>query len=213
MTSGRSQENSFIIITLYPESNCTCRESFLTQCYVWVVSVTDQWKPGKTWSNGMLETCYLKDLNRIDGEPMEFEWTIFPGFTTLKILDEIQKMMTELQCEPEHFKGRIICMSMYNDNVWREGGNKENCMMNSVTNADHARRFSPGRWSFLGPGSEKKWYGTHPNKLDGVSDRTAEGMMLNFAESGSHISCHKCPEKRRIEKQRERSEIDSLQQS
>ena len=26
MTSGRSQENSFIVITLYPESNCTCRE-------------------------------------------------------------------------------------------------------------------------------------------------------------------------------------------
>ena len=26
MTSGRSQENSFIVITLNPESNCTCRE-------------------------------------------------------------------------------------------------------------------------------------------------------------------------------------------
>ena len=26
MTSGRSQENSFIVITLYPESNCTCQK-------------------------------------------------------------------------------------------------------------------------------------------------------------------------------------------
>ena len=26
MTSGRSQENSFIVITLYQESNCTCRK-------------------------------------------------------------------------------------------------------------------------------------------------------------------------------------------
>ena len=26
MTSGRSQGNSFIVITLNPESNCTCRE-------------------------------------------------------------------------------------------------------------------------------------------------------------------------------------------
>ena len=49
---------------------------------------------------------------------MEFEWTNFPGFTTLKILDEIQKMMTELQCEPEQLKGRIIFMSLYNDIVW-----------------------------------------------------------------------------------------------
>ena len=44
----------------------------------------------------------------------------FPGFTALGILEEIQKMMTELKCEPEQFKGRIIFMSMYNDIVWRE---------------------------------------------------------------------------------------------
>ena len=36
---------------------------------------------------------------------------IFLGFTTLGILDEIQKMMTELMCEPEHFQARIIFMS------------------------------------------------------------------------------------------------------
>ena len=78
-------------------------------------------RPVEAWENRIkwhLETCYLRDLNRIDGEPMEFEWTNLPGFTTLKILDETQKMMTELQCEPEHFIGRIIFMSLYNDIVW-----------------------------------------------------------------------------------------------
>ena len=39
----------------------------------------------------VLETRYLKDLDRIDGEPMEFQWTIFPRLTTLGVLDEIQK--------------------------------------------------------------------------------------------------------------------------
>ena len=57
----------------------------------------------------------LKDVNRIDGEPMEFELKIFPGFTTLGILEEIQKIMIKLQCEAEQFEGRIIFMSMYND--------------------------------------------------------------------------------------------------
>ena len=58
-------------------------------------------------------TRHLKDLNRIDGEPMELEWKIFQGFTTLGILEEIQMMMmTELQCEPEQFKGTIIFMSI-----------------------------------------------------------------------------------------------------
>ena len=47
--------------------------------------------------NWYLETRYLKDLNRIDEEQMEFEWKIFPGFTTLGILEQIQKMMTEMR--------------------------------------------------------------------------------------------------------------------
>ena len=64
---------------------------FPTQCSVWEASATNQSKPGKTGSNGFGN----KDLDRIDDEPMEFEWTDFPGFTALRILDEIPKMMTE----------------------------------------------------------------------------------------------------------------------
>ena len=37
-------------------------------------------------------------FQRIDGQPMEFEWKIFPGFTAVGILKEIQQMMGELQC-------------------------------------------------------------------------------------------------------------------
>ena len=92
---------------------------------------------------------------------MEFEWNIYPGFTTLGILAEIQKMMTEIKCEPEHFLGRIIFMSMCNDINWRKKGNREHGIANYFNVADHARKLAPGHWSFLGPGSEKKWYGTH----------------------------------------------------
>ena len=62
---------------------------------------------------------------------MELEWKIFPGFTTLGILEEIQKMMTELQFEPGNFKGRIIFMSMYNDIEWDKQGTKGRCEHNS----------------------------------------------------------------------------------
>ena len=41
-----------------------------------------------------MESRYFRELDRIDGEPMEFEWKNFPGFTTVEILDEIQKVMT-----------------------------------------------------------------------------------------------------------------------
>ena len=44
-------------------------------------------------------------------------------------------------------------------------------------------RFSPGRWSFLGPGSEKKWYSTLASKHQGECHRVAELMMLQCGES------------------------------
>ena len=56
------------------------------------------------------DTNYFSELNRIDGQPVEFEWKIFPGFTTVGFLSQIHQMMGELQCERENFTGRIIFM-------------------------------------------------------------------------------------------------------
>ena len=49
-----------------------------------------------------------------------------------------------------------------------------------------ARRFGIGQWSFIGPGSEKKWYPSE-NSPQGEWDRIAEDMLLKFAESGHPI--------------------------
>ena len=38
-------------------------------------------------------------------------------------------MMTEVECEPEQFPGPLIFMSMYNDIVWGEKGNREGCVL------------------------------------------------------------------------------------
>ena len=38
-------------------------------------------------------------------------------------------------------------------------------------------------WSFIGPGSEKKWYSSE-NSPQGAWDNIAEEMLLEFAESG-----------------------------
>ena len=84
-------------------------------------------EPVKAWESRIkwfLETCHLKDLDRVDGKSMVFDWRMFAGFTTLGILDEIQNMMTESECEPEQSKGRIIFMSMCNDIDGGKRGNK-----------------------------------------------------------------------------------------
>ena len=37
-----------------------------------------------------------RDSDRIDGEPMEFEWNIFPGFNTLQLSHKVQKFTVEI---------------------------------------------------------------------------------------------------------------------
>ena len=100
-------------------------------------------------------------------------------------------------------------MSMYNDIDKGKRGNKEDCIADARGVTECARRFTRGRWS--GPGSEKKWYGTHVSKLDGERDKTFEDMMLNFAESGHPVLRATSAFERRIEQQRKRSKISSLQ--
>ena len=97
-------------------------------------------------------------MSRIDGTSTEFEWKIFPGITTLGLLEKIQNLLRDLQCEPENFKGRIIFMSMCNDIEWGRKETKDICERKSQAVADYARKFPRGHWSFLEPGSEKKWY-------------------------------------------------------
>ena len=49
-----------------------------------------------------------------------------------------------------------------------------------------ARRFGIGQWSFIGPGSEKKWYSSE-NSPQGAWDNIVEEMLLEFEESGHPI--------------------------
>ena len=72
------------------------------------------WKNKITWYS---HNKHFKELNRIDGMQTEFEWKIFLGLATLGIFEKIQKFMKSIQCEPEHFNGRIIFMSMFHDIV------------------------------------------------------------------------------------------------
>ena len=85
--------------------------------------------------------------------------------------------------DPSEFKGRIIFMSVFNDISWRSEDNEQECNANADLVSIHARKFLPGRWSFLGPGSEKMWYSAHGSRPQGEWDRVAELMMIKFGES------------------------------
>ena len=77
-------------------------------------------------------------------------------------------------------------MSMFNDISCEGKGNKQQCLKDADFVKTFARRFGIGQWSFIGPGSEKKWYPSE-NSPQGEWDRIAEDMLLKFAESGHPI--------------------------
>ena len=117
---------------------------------------------------------------------MEFEWNMFPGFTTLQLVQEVQKFMNKMS-DPEQFQGRIIFMSMFNDIVWRIQDNEKECIADAALVSVFAKRFPAGHWSFFRPGSETKWYSTHNGRPQGEWDRVAELMMIKFRESGHPV--------------------------
>ena len=94
-----------------------------------------------------------RELFGVDGETIESEWNIFPGLTSLEILQKIQKDLQEEKIEPETFRDRI--------NIeWTRRGNSDHCISNFEQVKKYATRFSQGHWTFFGLGIELQWYGT-----------------------------------------------------
>ena len=68
------------------------------------------WEDRLTWFTSSQEYRTL--------EPVDFEWNIFPGFTTLQLSHKVQELLSRLSVTPEKFTGRIIFMSMFDDISW-----------------------------------------------------------------------------------------------
>ena len=64
-----------------------------TLCSAWEKWKTILLNPGRGKFNGIRTTVYFKELNLIDGPPVEFEWKIFQGFGTVGMLNQIQQTM------------------------------------------------------------------------------------------------------------------------
>ena len=73
------------------------------------------------------------------------------------------------------------------DISWGSKDNKKECDSNAQLVSLFARRFGAGQWSFLGPGSEKKWYSISEDSPQGEWDKMAEKMMVTLAESGHPV--------------------------
>ena len=143
----------------------------------------------EAWKNrvaGVRAERSYRDFEDVKGESTEFEWNIFPGFTSLQLCDKISNLLGSSGQSPETFTGRILFMSMFNDISCDRYDKKDGCLKKAEFVKTFAGRFGVGQWSFIGPGSEKKWYPSE-NSPQGAWDHIAEEMLLKFAESGHPI--------------------------
>ena len=147
-------------------------------------------KANESWKDriGWITTSQsYRDYDGISGEPTEFEWNIFPGFNTLQFYGKVTDLLSRLGETPETFTGRILLMSMFNDISCGTKDNEEECLANARLVSLCARKFGKGQWSFIGPGSEKKLYSMKEDSPQGIWDKVAEKMLIEFAESGCPI--------------------------
>ena len=84
----------------------------------------------EAWKNrvaGARAEKSYRDYDAINGESTEFEWNIFPRFTTLQLCDKINDPLSSMGQTPETFTGRIQFMSMFNDISCDRNDNKDEC--------------------------------------------------------------------------------------
>ena len=106
----------------------------------------EAWKKRIGW---IITAKSYRDYDGINGEPTEFEWNIFPGFTTLQLCGKVTDLLSSVGEEPETFTGRILFMSMFNDISCDGKSNKEECLANARVVKVLAKKFGIGQWSLL----------------------------------------------------------------
>ena len=115
------------------------------------------WEDKLTWFTSSTQS---RTLDTLDGEPLEFEWNIFPGFTTLQLCQKFPEFLLKLSVQPEDFTGRMIFMSMFNDISWASQDNEKefesSAQLGSICSKKITRKMLvPRTWI------RKKWFSTH----------------------------------------------------
>ena len=99
----------------------------------------------------------------ISGERAEFEWNIFPGFTTLHLRGKVTDLLSRLGETPELSQEEFyLCRCSMTFLVTRKTM-KKNVWQMLRSSLHLQKKFGFGQWSFIVPGSEKKWYSMEEN--------------------------------------------------
>ena len=145
-------ENSWIRLSLIDDEiviNLQRTKVYVFSDSLWclgrVLQHPDSNEAWKSRVTGIQSGKSSRDYDGIDGEPTEFEWNIFQGFTTLQLCDKISDLLSKLGQTPESFTGRNPLMSMFNDISCDRKDNKDECVKNAESVKTIAGRFGIGQ--------------------------------------------------------------------
>ena len=142
------------------------------------------WEDKLTWFKSSPQ---YRTLDTIDGEPWKssgiFSWDSPHCSSATKSRSSCRKLAKSQKNSQD---GSSSCRCSTTSHGDLKTMNR-NAMLTPTSFQNMQKDFSPGRWSFLGPGSEKKWCSTHIDRPQGEWDRVAELMMIKFAESGHPV--------------------------
>ena len=159
----------------------------------------DAWEERLFWFKTSQE---YRNFYIIDGEPMEFEWNMFPGYNTLQLSEEVKSLHQRISKE-----GLSSCRCSTTCHGDLKAMKKNSFqMLNSFL---YIQRFGTGHWSFLGPGSEKKWYSVSADSPQGEWDKMADDVGIRRKQTSS-LPCYESIVQRNAQKQRRWKIVDTL---
>ena len=139
---------------------------------------TERWR--RQMARLRLYSSY-QDAVGIDGEAIEFEWNILPGFLSKSILQETQKDLAKKNIQSKQFKDRIIVMSMFSDIVRKK--NDENCISNAEEVRNHALKLPKDIGHFWVQGRKTVVWKFLLRSKKGEWDSTTSKMVQRFKET------------------------------
>ena len=131
----------------------------------------------------------LQRLWRIRWRADEFRVEHLSRIWYVAALRQSQKFAEQIKRNIRKFLRNYILFlrRCFNDISCGTRDNEQQSLANARLVSLYVRKFGKGQWSFIGSGSEKKRYSMKGDSPQGICDKLAEKMLIEFAESGCPI--------------------------
>ena len=153
----------------------------------------------------------FRNLDRTDGEPIEFEWKYFPRIQYVAAQSRSQKFIVEIRWDTREFHRKdYLHVDVQRHIIWIKWQWKRmrvKCSIRFSICKEIWNRTMVISWSWF----REKWYSISADSPQGEWDRIAEKMMLEFGESRHPVFRATSPLSRgSVQKQRRWKTVDTL---